>query len=113
MPATQSLTRDEAVRRRGLLDVTSYDLTLDLASDAETFGSRTVIRFRSRGGTTFLDVQPRELRSVVLDGDPLDPGAWDRGRLPVTAGEGDHELVVDAVMGFRSDGEGLHRAVDP
>src|SRR3954466_15312523 len=113
MSATQSLTRDEAVQRRGLLDVTSYDLTLDLASDTEVFGSRTVIRFRSGGGTTFLDVQPRELRAVVLDGAPLEPGGWERGRLPLTASEGEHELVVDAVMGFRTDGEGLHRAVDP
>jgi len=113
VPSTQSLTRDESVRRRELLDVASYDLTLDLTTGAETFGSRTVIRFRSRSGGTFLDVKPAELRSVQLDGQALDRDSWDRGRLPLDLTGGQHELVVEAVMRFRNDGEGLHRAVDP
>ncbi len=113
MPQFQPLSRDEATRRHALLDLRSYDVTLDLTAGTETFLSRTVIRFASRGGDTFLEVQPRELRSVTLDGSPVDTGSWARGRLPLHASEGDHELVVEAVMGFRNDGEGLHRAVDP
>ena len=112
MAQFHSLTHDEAVRRRALLDVTSYDVDLDLTGE-ETFTSRTVIRFGCRGGQTFLDVKPRELRSVALDGSPVDVDALDRGRLPLSLDEGEHELVVEAVMGFRNDGEGLHRAVDP
>jgi aminopeptidase N len=112
MSQFHSLTRDEAVRRRAQLEVTSYDVTLDLDKGDETFGSRTVIRF-SGGGDTFLDVKPKELRSVVLDGVPVDTDSWDRGRLPLALGDGEHEVVVEAVMGFRNDGEGLHRAVDP
>ena len=113
MSTTQSLRQDEAIRRRELLQIASYDVTLDLASSPEVFDSRTVIRFHSGAGDTFLDVKPRELRSLVLDGQSLDVGAVDRGRLPLTLGDGDHELVVDAVMAFRNDGEGLHRSVDP
>ena len=113
MPVNHSLTREEAAQRRELLDITSYDVTLDLASDPETFVSRTVIGFTSRAGDTFLDVKPRALRSVLLDGARLDAETWSRGRLPLHVDEGAHELVVDAVMGFRNDGEGLHRAVDP
>jgi aminopeptidase N len=113
MSTTQSLRQDEAIRRRELLEIASYDVTLDLASSPEVFDSRTVIRFHSGAGDTFLDVKPRELRSVVLNGQSLDVGALDRGRLPLTLADGDHELVVDAVMAFRNDGEGLHRSVDP
>ena len=113
MAQPHSLTRTEAQSRRTNLDLTSYDVTLDLTTGDETFLSRSVVRFTSRGGDTFVDVQPRELRSVTLDGHPVDVGTWDRGRLPIRLEVGEHELVVEAVMGFRNDGEGLHRAVDP
>ena len=113
MAQLHTITRDEAARRRAMLEVTSYDVTLDLTTGAETFLSRTVVRFTSRGGDTFLDVQPRELRSVTLDGAAVDVESWDRGRVPLRTSEGEHEVVVEAVMGFRNDGEGLHRAVDP
>ncbi len=113
MVQSHSLTVDEAARRRAQLEVTSYDVTLDLTTGEETFLSRSVIRFTSQGGDTFLDVQPRELRSVALDGAALDVAGLDRGRLPLTWTGGEHELVVEAVMAFRNDGEGLHRAVDP
>ena len=113
MAQLHTITRDEAARRRAMLEITSYDVTLDLTAGAETFLSRTVVRFTSRGGDTFLDVQPRELRSVTLDGAAVDVESWDRGRVPLRTSEGEHEVVVEAVMGFRNDGEGLHRAVDP
>ena len=113
MSQFHSLTREEAERRRALLTVTSYDVTLDLTASDKTFSSRTMIEFSSTGGDTFVDVKPTQLRSVTLDGRPLDVDTWDRGRLPLVGTGGDHELVVEAVMPFRNDGEGLHRAVDP
>ncbi|WP_110183464.1 aminopeptidase N [Nocardioides solisilvae] len=109
----QSLQRVEAERRRDLLDVTSYDVTLDLSADEETFTSRTRILFESRGGRTFLDLKPRHLASLTLDGEPLPVEALDRGRYPLEVASGRHELVVEAVMAFRRDGEGLHHSVDP
>jgi aminopeptidase N len=109
-----SLSLDESRRRAALLDVTSYDVTLDLDGDDETFRSTTVIRFdASEPADTFLDVKPRRLLGARLDGDLLDPESLAEGRLPLTVTSGAHELVVDAVMGYRNDGEGLHRAVDP
>jgi aminopeptidase N len=113
VPTYRTLTRNEARLRRETIEVSAYDVTLDLSGDDATFGSRTVIRYRSTGGPTFLDVRPRALRSVVLDGRPLDVAAWDRGRFPLPPGAGEHELVVEAEMAYRHDGEGLHRAVDP
>ena len=111
--STRSLQQHEAVARRALLDVESYDVRLDLASDEATFGSVTTLRFRSEGGATFLDLKPTAVRSITLDGGAIDPDLLAGGRLPLETGPGPHELVVDAVMPFRNDGEGLHRSVDP
>ena len=108
-----SLQRTEALARRDLLDVTSYDVALDLASDDATFGSVTTLRFASRAGTTFLDLKPVSVAALRLDGRPLDVDLLERGRFPLELTEGEHELVVEATMPFRNDGEGLHRSVDP
>ncbi len=109
-----SLTLDESVRRARLVNVTSYDVTLDLDSGEETFASTTRIRFHVDGpADTFVDVKPKRLVSLRLNGNRLDPDALEDGRLPLRGLSGDHELLVEAVMGYRNDGEGLHRAVDP
>jgi len=109
------LTRDEAQLRAQFLDVHRYTVELDLTTGDETFGSRTVIRFTARtAGDTFVEVKPAELRSVTLDGHPLDPRSLHEDRLPLenlTAGE--HELRVDAVMRYSRTGEGMHRFTDP
>jgi len=109
----RSLQQQEAIERFELLQVESYDVRLDLASDPATFGSVTTIRFTSTGGPTFVDLKPASIRSITLNGDRLDPELLERGRLPIDTLAGGNELVVDAVMPFRNDGEGLHRSVDP
>ncbi|MEV7429352.1 aminopeptidase N [Nocardioides sp. NPDC092400] len=109
----RSLQRVEAEARADLLTVESYDVRLDLAADESTFGSVTTIRFDSLGGPTFVDLKPARVHRVVLNGTPLDPDALDRGRLPLETASGPNELVVEATMRFRNDGEGLHRSVDP
>ena len=107
-----SLLRDDARSRFDLLTVTAYDVTLDLRGE-ETFESRTVIDLVSRGGDAFLDLKAVSLGSIRLDGHALPPSAWSDGRYPLTLPPGDHRIEVDAVMSFRNDGEGLHRATDP
>ncbi len=109
----RSLKHTEAVERAALLDVASYDVTLDLDAGDETFGSLTTIDFVSQGGPTSLDVQPVTLSSVTVNGQRVDTDLLDHGRLPVTTQPGENRIVVDAVMRYRNDGEGLHRAVDP
>ena len=109
-----SLSLDDARRRAELLTVTSYDVHLDLTADQETFRSRTTLRFTARHtGDTFVDLKPRLLRGAWLDGTAVDTDLLDDGRLPLAGLGGEHELVVEAVMAYRKDGEGLHRAVDP
>jgi aminopeptidase N len=109
----RSLEQTEAVERRALLDVTAYDVVLDLASDDATFRSVTTIEVSSRGGTTFLDVKPVHLHAVELDGSALDVRLLDGGRFPLDLSPGEHRLRVSTTMPFRNDGEGLHRSVDP
>jgi aminopeptidase N len=109
----QSLQHTEAQARFELLSVDEYDVSLDLASSDETFRSVTTVRFTSRGGPTFVDLKPATVGAIRLNGSPIDPDLLDRGRLPLETAAGPNELVVDATMRFRNDGEGLHRSVDP
>ncbi|MFE0857413.1 aminopeptidase N [Streptomyces mutabilis] len=112
------LTRDEAQTRARLLDVHHYAIDLDLTRGDDTFDSRTVIRFTVRDETdttdTFVEVKPAELRTVTLDGHPLDPGTLDENRLALkNLTPGEHELRVDAAMRYSRTGEGMHRFTDP
>jgi len=110
----RSLTLDESRRRADLLTVTSYDVALDLSGDDKLFTSTATIGFTVNGtGDTFVEVQPKQLLSARLNGHPLDVGLLEDGRLPLVGVATENELVVEAVMGYRQDGEGLHRAVDP
>ncbi|CUR60087.1 Membrane alanyl aminopeptidase, Metallo peptidase, MEROPS family M01 [metagenome] len=111
--SSRSLQLTEAVARFEQLRITSYDVRLDLATSAEHFGSVTTIRFESTGGPTFVDLKPASVNRITLNGRELDVDDLDRGRLPIETTSGSNELVVDAVMRFRNDGEGLHRSVDP
>jgi aminopeptidase N len=113
-----SLTRDAARIRADLLSVHGYDLHLDLTTGERYFGSVTSVRFgcNSPGATTFADVAPHELRSVTLNGHELDlDSAFDAAARRITLPDLQerNELVVDAVMAYSHDGEGLHRHVDP
>ncbi|MEV0022212.1 aminopeptidase N [Streptomyces atroolivaceus] len=109
------LTRNEAQTRAQLLDVHRYTVGLDLTTGEETFDSRTAIRFTAHtAGDTFVEIKPESLRSLSLDGHPLDPERLDGNRYPLdqlTAGP--HELTVDATMRYSRTGEGMHRFTDP
>ncbi|NEE33707.1 aminopeptidase N, partial [Streptomyces sp. SID7982] len=65
-------------------------------------------------GDTFVEVKPATLRSISLDGQPLDPALLVGNRYPLpglTAGP--HELRIDAAMHYSRTGEGMHRFTDP
>ncbi|EGX57192.1 aminopeptidase N [Streptomyces zinciresistens K42] len=109
------LTRDEAQTRAQLLDVHRYTIALDLTTGDDTFDSRTLITFTTGAAAdTFIEIKPAELRSVTLDGHPLDPASLDGTRFPLpNLTAGDHELRVDAAMRYSRTGEGMHRFTDP
>ncbi|MEU2976921.1 aminopeptidase N [Streptomyces hirsutus] len=118
MACMSVLTRDEAQNRAQLLDVHRYAIELDLTTGDDTFDSRTLIRFTVLADQddtdTFVEVKPAELRSVTLDGHPLDPETLDGNRLPLkNLTPGEHELHIDAAMHYSRTGEGMHRFTDP
>ncbi|MCX4773231.1 aminopeptidase N [Streptomyces sp. NBC_01260] len=109
------LMRDEAQTRAQFLDVQRYTIDLDLTAGEETFDSRTLIRFTALAdGDTFVEIKPATLRSISLDGHPLDPADLDGNRFPLTSlTSGEHELRIDAAMRYSRTGEGMHRFTDP
>lgn len=112
MPA---LNRDEARTRADLIDVHRYAVELDLTRGEDHFAADTLIRFSARtDGDSFVELKPVRLRSATLDGVEIDPASLEDNRLPLrglTAGE--HELRVEATMGYSRTGEGMHRFTDP
>ncbi|MGW4236606.1 aminopeptidase N [Streptomyces sp. NPDC004749] len=109
------LTRDEAQARAQFLEVHRYSIALDLTTGDDTFDSRAVINFTTRSaGDTFVELKPAVLRSVILDGQALDPAALTENRFPLTGLDaGEHELRVEADMRYSRTGEGMHRFTDP
>ena len=53
------------------------------------------------------------MQSVSLNDEPLDPAGLVDGRLPLTGLRPENVLRVRARMAYSSDGEGMHRHVDP
>jgi aminopeptidase N len=118
---TRNLRQTEARERARLLDVTSYDIALDLTDGAGnagdgTFRSTTTVRFgcSEPGASTFIEAAAKTIRSATLNGAPLDVTGWtpETGlALPDLAA--DNTLVVDAESAYSSSGQGLHRSADP
>ena len=109
-----SLRRTEADARAAALVVASMHVQLDLSDPAaEIFASRATIDFTSTGDHAFVDFRGRELTEATLNGRPLDPELWQAGRIALSGLQPQNTLVVAGRMAYSSDGEGLHRHVDP
>ena len=71
-----NLTRTEAADRAAMLEVSHYDISLDLTTapvggphSAPTFASKTTISLKAkRAGSTFIDLRDAVLKSVTIDG---------------------------------------------
>ncbi|MGC5329729.1 aminopeptidase N [Micromonospora sp. DT62] len=118
----RNLTQVEATERARLLDVTGYDISLDLSSavraaaEARTFRSRTEVRFRCAepGASTFIELAADSVRSATLNGTPVDLGDWSAEKGLTLSGLGsENTLVVEADFAYSNSGQGLHRTVDP
>ena len=112
----ENLTRVEATVRAELLEVESYEISLDLTTDEKTFRSKTKVKFSSRevGASTFIDAITAKVYSVSLNGVELDADSVaDGSRIHLENLRAENELVVDADFFYMNTGEGLHRFVDP
>ncbi len=117
----RNLTQIEAAERARLLDVTSYDITIDLTDGTggpgeRTFRSTTVITFgcTEPGATTFIEAAMERIRSATLNGSAIDVAGWSAEKgLTLTDLAAQNTLVVDADALYSTTGQGLHRSVDP
>jgi aminopeptidase N len=121
VPGVRNLTQVEATERARLLDVTGYDINLDLSSAGQPAGSRTFrsvteVRFRCAqpGASTFIEVAADSVHAATLNGAPVDLSGWSaENGLTLASLAADNTLVVDADFFYSSSGQGLHRSVDP
>ncbi|WP_431879963.1 aminopeptidase N [Micromonospora marina] len=116
----RNLTQVEATERARLLEVTGYDISLDLSTAVQptgrTFRSVTEVRFRCTepGATTFIETAAESVRSATLNGEPVDLSGWSAEKgLTLSGLAAENVLVVDADFGYSNSGQGLHRTVDP
>jgi aminopeptidase N len=117
----RNLRQVEAVDRARLLDVTAYDVRLDLTDGTgnpseRTFRSISEVHFgcREPGASTFIEIAADCLRSATLNGAPVDLSGWaTESGLPLTGLAADNVLVVDADCLYSTTGQGMHRSVDP
>ncbi|HET6483648.1 MAG TPA: aminopeptidase N [Actinoplanes sp.] len=121
MAGVRNLTQVEAAERARLLEVTGYDITLDLTDGYGnpgdgTFRSTTVVTFTCRepGAETFIETAAASVRSATLNGSPLDLTGFSAERgLTLTGLAAENELVVDADFAYSASGQGLQRSPDP
>lgn len=116
-----NLTRAQAADRRAVLrGDAAYRIELDLTDGAgrpgaDTFRSRTTVRFAACPGTeTFIELVAETVESAVLNGTVLDVSGYrPADGIALSGLAADNELTVTARCAYSRDGQGLHRFVDP
>ncbi|MGH3517247.1 MAG: aminopeptidase N [Haloechinothrix sp.] len=119
--AAPNLTRDLAKQRARLLEVSSYDIDLDLtdghgAPGETTFDSTTTVTFTAAepGASSWVDIVAARVHAATLNGTELDVAGYveDNG-ITLNGLAPTNELVVHAECRYMNTGEGLHRFIDP
>jgi aminopeptidase N len=118
---TRNLTQTEAVERARLLEVLTYDVSLDLTDGdgkpgEQTYRSRSEIRFTCTepGASTFIEVAADSVESATLNGIDVDIDGWSPEKgLTLTGLASDNTLVIVGAFLYSNSGMGLHRFVDP
>jgi aminopeptidase N len=110
-----NLTKSEASDRAALIPSASYDITWDFTGPGDTFRTSATVRFGAReGASTFLDCVGASIASLRLNGIALDPvSAATDGRIELTDLVAHNTVKIEADFAYRTDGQGVHRFVDP
>ncbi|MEY9930586.1 aminopeptidase N [Catenulispora sp. GP43] len=115
-----NLAHEEARERAALVDVQSYEVSLDWSGapdpEAATYPSETVVVFTARtpGASTFIDLIAPNVRAIRFNGRDLDPAeAFQDSRIALTDLRTENVLRVVADCAYMNTGEGLHRMFDP
>ncbi|WP_084074907.1 aminopeptidase N [Demequina sp. NBRC 110052] len=110
-----NLTKSEAAERAAVISDVAYEVALDFTLPGDAFASRTRLTFTAPDAAdTFLDVVAEDVTRVAVDGVERDPAAVvSDGRLTLTGLTGRTTVEVEATFAYRTDGQGVHRFVDP
>ena len=114
MPGLNS-TRKEAQERAAHLKIDSYNVTLDVTTGAESFNSKTIVKFSCTkpGYDTFIDAVAKRVISATLNGKPVDTNNYDGETIYLKGLQAENELVLELEAAYSKNGEGLQRSVDP
>ncbi len=110
-----NLTKLEAIERAAVVNAVAYEITWDFTSSGDTFLTTTTVTFdATEGSQTFIEcaavaASRLELNGVVLD----DTIALAHGRIELGGLKAINTLTIDAEFAYRTDGQGIHRFIDP
>ncbi|WP_062310458.1 aminopeptidase N [Demequina rhizosphaerae] len=109
-----NLTKQEAAERFAIVQRARYSVSLDFTPAGDTFRSDTTIEFAATpGATTFIEAVAPRVDLIELNGEALDPALHRDGRIEL-ADLAEHNTVrIAGDFGYRNDGQGIHRFVDP
>ncbi|WP_062461147.1 aminopeptidase N [Demequina soli] len=109
-----NLTKQEAADRFAIVPSARYSVTLDFTPEGDTFRSDTVIEFPAMpGATTFIEAVAPRIDRIELNGEPLDVDAHRDGRIVLTDLRELNTVRIAGDFGYRNDGQGIHRFIDP
>ncbi|HUW86973.1 MAG TPA: aminopeptidase N [Candidatus Paceibacterota bacterium] len=110
-----NISQVEAQERSKYLHIESYDVTLKIVPDQETFYSKSMVRFSCNqpGIDTFIDAPARRIISATLNGVAIDISHFDGETVFLKNLAAENELVIESDAIFSKDGEGLQYSVDP
>ena len=114
------LTRDEARQRAELIELSHYEIELDLSQamtlDLPTYPVTTTLRFTATtpGSDTFLNYLGDTVDAVTVNGVAQDVAEiTGTARILIRNVATDNEVVIHSQSRYSHSGEGLHRFVDP
>lgn len=107
-----SLSLSESRRRASDLEVTAYEVHLDLNA-TDVFTSTTTVHFASTVGETFIEMADALSVQAFLNGETLDQAAYAEGRLTLTGLQARNELTIESRLPYVTNGDGMHTFTDP
>lgn len=104
------LTHAEAVDRAANIVVKDLFIELDV-TERDSFTSRATIRFNSSKEGSFVEFKPQQFTAATLNGQDL--STFQGGRVQLVELQETNELIVEGIMQYATDGEGLNQYRDP
>ena len=108
-----SLTLTDARERSRTVSEVSYEIHLDLTGEEQLEATTTVTFAAVPGASTFLDLQRATGVTVVLNGERLGADCYRDDQVHLAGLRERNTAVVTARLPYVTDGDGMHRFVDP